>query len=185
MTSSLGTHPRICSLGGPEHILKERSCKISCFRYTDVESSWKESFPLKGQKFNSCRHLNTRKCWSIFSAAIGDANDPDGSEDNKNPPENETGSVNSEILRGNLERIVGRDDSGFSGIDLAALIRNKYGRSYDVQLIKKSHRLEMSYDLPNHFMESLIKRKRQDRGDFDFRWPLRPKYMSCNEVVRR
>lgn len=93
MTSSLGTHPRICSLGGPEHILKERSCKISCFRYTDVESSWKESFPLKGQKFNSCRHLNTRKCWSIFSAAIGDANDPDGSEDNKNPPENETGSV--------------------------------------------------------------------------------------------
>lgn len=45
--------------------------------------------------------------------------------------------VTSEILRGNLERIVGRDDSAFSGIDLAALIRNKYGRSYDVQLIKK------------------------------------------------
>ncbi|KAF5202631.1 Protease, partial [Thalictrum thalictroides] len=29
------------------------------------------------------------------------------------------------------------DDSAFSGIDLATLIRNKYGRSYDVQLIKK------------------------------------------------
>lgn len=45
--------------------------------------------------------------------------------------------VNSEILRENLERIVGTDDSSFSGIDLATLIRNKYGRSYDVQLIKK------------------------------------------------
>jgi hypothetical protein len=45
--------------------------------------------------------------------------------------------VNNEILRENLERIVGTDDSAFSGIDLATLIRNKYGRSYDVQLIKK------------------------------------------------
>lgn len=45
--------------------------------------------------------------------------------------------VNSEILREKLERIVGRDDSAFSGIDLATLIRNKFGRSYDVQLIKK------------------------------------------------
>ncbi|XP_009616917.1 uncharacterized protein LOC107770239 [Nicotiana tabacum] len=137
MTSSLGTHPRICSLGGPEHILKERSCKFSCFRYTDVESSWKELLPSKGQKFISYRHLNTRKNWSIFSAATGDAKDPDDSEDSNKPTESETGSVNSEILRNNLERIIGRDDSAFSGIDLAALIRNKYGRSYDVQLIKK------------------------------------------------
>ncbi|XP_073300890.1 uncharacterized protein [Primulina huaijiensis] len=45
--------------------------------------------------------------------------------------------VNSDMIRDNLERIVGTDDSNFSGIDLATLIRNKYGRSYDVQLIKK------------------------------------------------
>ncbi|XP_075660029.1 uncharacterized protein LOC142629871 isoform X2 [Castanea sativa] len=45
--------------------------------------------------------------------------------------------LNSEMLRENLERIAGTDDSAFSGIDLATLIRNKYGRSYDVQLIKK------------------------------------------------
>lgn len=45
--------------------------------------------------------------------------------------------VNNEILRENLERIIGVDDSAFSGIDLATLIRKKYGRSYDVQLIKK------------------------------------------------
>ncbi|KAH9706945.1 DUF3067 family protein [Citrus sinensis] len=46
-------------------------------------------------------------------------------------------AVNSELLRENLERIVGVDDSTFSGLDLATLIRKKYGRSYDVQLIKK------------------------------------------------
>ncbi|KAG2707810.1 hypothetical protein I3760_05G163600 [Carya illinoinensis] len=45
--------------------------------------------------------------------------------------------LEDDILRENLERIVGTDDSTFSGIDLANLIRNKYGRSYDVQLIKK------------------------------------------------
>lgn len=45
--------------------------------------------------------------------------------------------VSDESLREKLERIVGRDDSAFSGIDLATLIRNKYGRSYDLQLIKK------------------------------------------------
>jgi hypothetical protein len=33
--------------------------------------------------------------------------------------------------------MVGADDSKFSGLDLATLIREKYGRSYDVQLIKK------------------------------------------------
>lgn len=45
--------------------------------------------------------------------------------------------VNSENVRDNLERIVGTDDSAFNGLDLATLIRNKYGKSYDVQLIKK------------------------------------------------
>lgn len=43
----------------------------------------------------------------------------------------------SKKLRESLEKIVGTDDSAFSGFDLATLIRNKYGRSYDVQLIKK------------------------------------------------
>lgn len=43
----------------------------------------------------------------------------------------------TDSFREDLERMVGADDSNFSGLDLAALIRNKYGRSYDVQLIKK------------------------------------------------
>lgn len=33
--------------------------------------------------------------------------------------------------------MVGADDVKFSGLDLANLIREKYGRSYDVQLIRK------------------------------------------------
>ncbi|KAK9106375.1 hypothetical protein Syun_022386 [Stephania yunnanensis] len=44
--------------------------------------------------------------------------------------------ITNEFLE-NLEKVIGTDDSTFSGIDLATLIRNKYGRSYDVQLIKK------------------------------------------------
>lgn len=59
--------------------------------------------------------------------------------------------VNNEILRKNLERIIGADDSAFSGIDLATLIRKKYGRSYDVQLIKK---VKPSFCLPLKFMIS-------------------------------
>ncbi|VFQ70821.1 unnamed protein product [Cuscuta campestris] len=51
--------------------------------------------------------------------------------------EDEEDTVNNDILRANFERTIGNDDSLFSGIDLATLIRNKFGRSYDVQLIKK------------------------------------------------
>lgn len=38
-----------------------------------------------------------------------------------------------------MERMVNSDDDdvSFRGIDLATLIRKKYGRSYDVQFIKK------------------------------------------------
>ncbi|XP_044489573.1 uncharacterized protein LOC123213976 isoform X3 [Mangifera indica] len=50
---------------------------------------------------------------------------------------NFTLAVNSEVLRENLERIGGSDDSTIGGMDLATLIRKKYGSSYDFQLIKK------------------------------------------------
>lgn len=42
------------------------------------------------------------------------------------------------LSRDDLERLVGTDDDAkFNGLDLANLIRKKYGRSYDVTLIKK------------------------------------------------
>lgn len=47
------------------------------------------------------------------------------------------GQIREENMREKLERIVGADDSTFSGLDLATLIRKKYGKSYDIQLIKK------------------------------------------------
>jgi len=58
--------------------------------------------------------------------------------------------VNSDRLRESLEKIVGTDDSRFSGFDLATLIRNKYGKSYDVQLIKKVSFLQV--ELHERFM---------------------------------
>lgn len=57
------------------------------------------------------------------------------------------------LLREKLERMVGADDSRFSGIDLATLIRNKYGKSYDVQLIKKVYSSSL-YDI--HHLNQLF-----------------------------
>ncbi|KAJ1425846.1 hypothetical protein SESBI_10767 [Sesbania bispinosa] len=87
---------------------------------------------------HKCHH-GARKCRPIFASSVSDNRDPYDSDDNdKNKSQNgETGGVNSEMLRESLEKIVGIDDSTFSGFDLATLIRKKYGRSYDVQLIKK------------------------------------------------
>ncbi|WJX45120.1 hypothetical protein P8452_32023 [Trifolium repens] len=101
--------------------------------------------PSKGLDFlnvahHKCRH-SVRKCRPIFSSTVNDSIDPYDSDDsNKNKSQNNDeirGGVNSEMLRESLEKIVGTDDSRFSGFDLATLIRKKYGKSYDVQLIKK------------------------------------------------
>nr|GLL41078.1 uncharacterized protein LOC109185884 [Ipomoea trifida] len=140
MTSILGSHPCLCSRRVPKHVWKERSCKASCFNYLDLATSSKELFSPRCQQFMSRRNQNIRKPWTTFAARMDDAEDPDDSEDEVDKemsPENYSGSVNNDALREKLERIVGKDDSSFSGIDLATLIRNKYGRSYDVQLIKK------------------------------------------------
>jgi hypothetical protein len=45
--------------------------------------------------------------------------------------------VNSQQFREQMERMLDNEDATFAGKDLAVLIRKKYGRSYDVQLIKK------------------------------------------------
>ncbi|MBA0676794.1 hypothetical protein Goari_018251, partial [Gossypium aridum] len=106
------------------------------------------AFPLKllgiwgqGQYFAATSSQSRGRCGPIFSSAVddggadsGDAEDGNGQKESS---QSENQGTNSDILRENLERIVGTDDSTFSGLDLATLIRNKYGRSYDVQLIKK------------------------------------------------
>ncbi|XP_048229376.1 uncharacterized protein LOC8284872 isoform X2 [Ricinus communis] len=86
----------------------------------------------------SCRLLSVRKSRPpVFSTPVDNNVNDESEDENEDTSKDDVGGVDSEILRRNLERIVGTDDSAFSGIDLATLIRNKYGRSYDVQLIKK------------------------------------------------
>ncbi|KAF3778109.1 hypothetical protein EJ110_NYTH44173 [Nymphaea thermarum] len=63
-----------------------------------------------------------------------------GDDDDDGQPSSKDGmndNVSSNFVRENLEKILGNDDLNFTGMDLATLIRKKYGRSYDVQLIKK------------------------------------------------
>ncbi|KAL6970111.1 hypothetical protein U1Q18_029816 [Sarracenia purpurea var. burkii] len=124
--SILGSQPCTWSL----RVRDRRFVKVPCFGYFNPDFYFKEPM------FLQCQYIckpSTRIYPPIFSSSVDDGADPD--EDGVS--EGETEDVNSETLRENLERIVGVDDSTFSGIDLATLIRNKYGRSYDVQLIKK------------------------------------------------
>ncbi|GMP47406.1 hypothetical protein CsSME_00015157 [Camellia sinensis var. sinensis] len=140
MMSVLGSHPCTWSPGVREHPFKGRFSKVPCFGYYNQDFCFKESnFPQCQYLATSCKR-STRKYQPIFSSTMDDgADSADSSEGigKDGSSEDETEDVNSEMLRENLERIVGADDSAFSGIDLATLIRDKYGRSYDVQLIKK------------------------------------------------
>ncbi|GAB2275223.1 hypothetical protein Dimus_009984 [Dionaea muscipula] len=98
-----------------------------------------------GSRFCQGRHLvygnhhdRAGKRGRMFCSSMDSINP----EDPENNTEEESCKPESkelirESFRENLERIVSADDSTFSGTDLAALIRNKYGRSYDVLLIKK------------------------------------------------
>ncbi|KAL8152879.1 hypothetical protein V2J09_010639 [Rumex salicifolius] len=74
-------------------------------------------------------------------SSVKDFNTDDSEDENSGNESSSSGSdskgASNESFRENLERTIGADDSTFSGLDLATLIRRKYGRSYDVQLIKK------------------------------------------------
>ncbi|KAK2635770.1 hypothetical protein Ddye_030562 [Dipteronia dyeriana] len=142
MTSVVSSHHCNWSLGIQEHLHRGRFNKVPWSGY------FSPHFPSKGLTSYYNQHLggnyyqSVRRRWPVFSSVVDDVNDndPDDSEDGKNKEESakvEFEGVNGEMVRENLERMVGTDDSAFSGLDLATLIRNKYGRSYDVQLIKK------------------------------------------------
>ncbi|CAA2963370.1 Hypothetical predicted protein [Olea europaea subsp. europaea] len=142
MTSILASYPMNWLSGvGENHLLyKGRNYRFRFFGYSNLDYPCKEEmfFPQLSCPVTSCP--SSRRFSAIFSGKLENGMDPDDSEDETDQgdsEEKEIGPVNSEILRKKLERIVGTDDSSFSGIDLATLIRNKFGRSYDVQLIKK------------------------------------------------
>ncbi|XP_059633398.1 uncharacterized protein LOC132276135 [Cornus florida] len=140
MMSILASHPCNWSPGVREQVIKGRFIKVPCFGYSILDFPSKELVPFQVQHVLSGCNRSARKYHPIFCSTLDDGGTPDDSEDSIDKDKNcegETGKANSETYRENLERIVGTDDSAFSGIDLATLIRNRYGRSYDVQLIKK------------------------------------------------
>lgn len=134
MMSILGSHPCAWSV----RVQEQRFSKVPCFWYYNPDFYFKGSVFLQCPCISTGSKRHTRIHQPIFSSTMDGGVDPDDSNDsNESSSDGETEEVNSEMLRENLERIVGKDDSAFSGLDLATLIRNKYGRSYDVQLIKK------------------------------------------------
>ncbi|GJZ50485.1 notch 1 intracellular domain like protein isoform 1 [Tanacetum coccineum] len=122
--------PCTWSLGGKEHVLRSGCRNLPCFSDSGLGSSGSKSLIFQRQYIVHGSCLGKR-CHPICSSKMDDGTNEDESSDN------ETDSAKNEFLRENLERLIGVDDSAFSGIDLATLIRKKYGRSYDVQLIKK------------------------------------------------
>ncbi|CAL4886148.1 unnamed protein product [Urochloa decumbens] len=99
-------------------------------------------------KFCPASHSSTTRCahtrrFTAIRAASDDRGGESSSGDqdddeNETPQSNKGPSSSGGMSREDLERLVGPDDDDkFNGLDLANLIRKKYGRSYDVTLIKK------------------------------------------------
>ncbi|XP_042020474.1 uncharacterized protein LOC121768159 isoform X1 [Salvia splendens] len=131
MTSILASRPpaRLPATGDTfAAVLKAADCRILCFGYSNLETHIRTRTtggPTQPRPRNSC---------VVFSGKLDDSVEGDDASERE---ESGSDSVNSDLIREELEKIVGRDDSSFNGMDLATLIRNRYGRSYDVQLIKK------------------------------------------------
>ncbi|CAN6238948.1 unnamed protein product [Urochloa humidicola] len=93
----------------------------------------------------AARSTHTRSFTVIRAASDdrgGESSSGGGEDDDENEtPQSNKGDSSSSgggLSREDLERLVGPDDDDrFNGLDLANLIRKKYGRSYDVTLIKK------------------------------------------------
>ncbi|KAB2045464.1 hypothetical protein ES319_D01G163600v1 [Gossypium barbadense] len=133
---SVGVLEHVCSSRGRFHKPPRLRCCGPYFHLGGFSFSQGQ-----GQYFAATSSQSRGRSGPIFSSVVddggadsGDAEDGNGEKESS---QSENQGTNSDILRENLERIVGTDDSTFSGLDLATLIRNKYGRSYDVQLIKK------------------------------------------------
>ncbi|KAK3159552.1 hypothetical protein QOZ80_2AG0151530 [Eleusine coracana subsp. coracana] len=75
----------------------------------------------------------------VVSRAVSGESNSSGEDDDEQAADKkqEQGSSSGGLSREDLERLVGPDDAKFNGLELANLIRKKYGRSYDVTLIKK------------------------------------------------
>ncbi|XP_072981882.1 uncharacterized protein [Typha latifolia] len=135
MTIVLCPHPRNLPLPISENSSRSRSNKVQCLGYSNIEFLSGGTFSAKGQQFINNHGRKPHSKFVTVRASSDDAETSNSEDDQDKETEKE--EVNRGLSREDLERIVGTDDSTFSGVDLATLIRKKYGRSYDVQLIKK------------------------------------------------
>ncbi|WOK94820.1 hypothetical protein Cni_G03525 [Canna indica] len=136
MTSVITSHPQNLPFQVFNGSIKSRLCKIQFLRYSGTE------FAPSGTSYSIHRQLvsnlgRARYSRIVIVRAASDEAESNTFKDDDKDKNSEKEKVNGGLSREDLERIVGTDDSTFSGMDLATLIRKKYGRSYDVQLIKK------------------------------------------------
>lgn len=139
MASISPTHSGIWSSRAQKHCFAGRYSEGRRQGYTGSVHPFKSSFcPSRDLVYNNQNHKpgNHHTICSSSQSSIDPVEPEDeNSENESSKPEGQP--AGSDSYRDNLERIIGVDDSKFNGADLAALIRKKYGRSYDVQLIKK------------------------------------------------
>lgn len=133
--SVLPNHPRMPQIY--ENSLKTRLNKLQHFG-AEFPSG---GLALSAQSLNLISFRQTFPHSSRFLVRAvsnnSEPNNPEDSSQNKEPSDTGKEEGKRGLSRDDLERLVGQDDAAFSGVDLATLIRKKYGRSYDVQLIKK------------------------------------------------
>jgi len=82
-------------------------------------------------------HSVTKRLPCLLALPGGEFPDDESDSEEEGASSNDSNNINSEIFREQMERMLDSDDADFRGKDLATLIRKKYGRSYDVQFIKK------------------------------------------------
>jgi len=125
-----------------QSVIHERSgigtiSKVSCSRYCGPCFSGRLAFSHSLCLKTTYGKTDRRKFSRICSIVDDEGNLDNSDDEEKESLDDKTKRQANDMNRANLERMVGSDDSAFNGLDLATLIRQKYGKSYDVQLIKK------------------------------------------------
>lgn len=138
MTSISTTHSSLWSSGAQQCCFTRRFSETRGLGYLGPSISYRSNCCSSRDLVYNNHYHRSGEHRTVCSSLLNDS-DPGEPEDENSDKESSKpeGQGASDSFRENLEKIVGADDSRFSGADLATLIRNKYGRSYDVQLIKK------------------------------------------------
>ncbi|XP_062221426.1 uncharacterized protein LOC133920858 isoform X2 [Phragmites australis] len=137
MMNVLSSHPQNVQLRSIQEMsIRGRSFKLPC-----PASAWNNNNSSTADLPCGTGAGGNRRHRPLFVAvrAVSGRGESSSGEDDDQEKQNkkDEGSSGSGLSREDLERLVGPDDAKFNGLDLANLIRKKYGRSYDVTLIKK------------------------------------------------